>query len=210
MSFDLGTNIQQHWKTWEELQGLKKDYKILQEKYEANVEAYNSQAQDLNIANQTLEIYRDMHNQACAEKEGLKAELMDYKNWYINRPKHTNEQIETLRFDNEHLQKDVAEKDLQIAALKDRLGEYEKMYFQSDMFKDKPDNLEKEKEYWKDAAENARKDVAHWQTKAERLMEDRQNEPYWKAQAANLRRENAAYKKLLEPILEYAQTLSKT
>ena len=208
MSFDLGTNIQQHWKTWEELQGLKKDYKILQEKYKANMEAYNSQSNELKAAQERIKQQEELISVLNA-----RIDKALYRNRrMIAEASKKQEQIETLRFDNEHLQKDIAEKDLQIAALKDQLCEYEKplVWPPIRMFKDKPDNLEKEKEYWKDAAKNARKDVAHWQTKAERLMEDRQNEPYWKAQAANLRRENAAYKKLLEPILEYAQTTSRS
>lgn len=205
MSFDLGTTVEQHWKAYNpqlnELKATQEQIKQ-QESVIADLQAQFDAAI-------YLETYVRKNLQECEQ------ELALYKNWYKNiqvEHKQQQEQIETLRFDNEHLQKDVAEKDLQIAALKDKLAKYGEPFawIPIRMFKGKPDNLEKEKEYWKDAAKNARKDVAHWQTKAERLMEDRQNEPYWKAQAANLRRENAAYKKLLEPILEYAQTLSKT
>ncbi len=67
-------------------------------------------------------------NSKTPNAEECEQELALYKNWYKNiqveHKQHTNEQIETLRFDNEHLQKDVAEKDLQIAALKDRLAKY--------------------------------------------------------------------------------------
>jgi hypothetical protein len=107
-------------------------------------------------------------------KEQLQ-ELSQYKHKY----KNTQEQIETLRFDNEHLQKDIAEKDLQIAGLKNVLCEHKKAYIQLDLSRDKTSDLEKEKDYWR-------------------------------AIAKSFQRENDAYKKLLSPIMEYAQTQSKT
>ena len=208
MSFAMFETQYRLFSLLEEHQGLKAEYKTLQDLYKANVEAYNVQSNELKAAQERIKQQEELISVLNA-----RIDKALYRNRrMIAEASKKQEQIETLRFDNEHLQKDIAEKDLQIAALKDKLAKYGEPFawIPIRMFKDKPDNLEKEKEYWKDAAKNARKDVAHWQTKAERLMEDRQNEPYWKAQAANLRRENAAYKKLLEPILEYAQTLSKT
>jgi chromosome segregation ATPase len=208
MSFDLFETQYRLSSLLEEHQDLKKEYEALQDLYKANVKAYNVQSNELKAAQERIKQQEELISVLNA-----RIDKALYRNRrMIAEASKKQEQIETLRFDNEHLQKDIAEKDLQIAALKDKLAKYGEPFawIPIRMFKDKPDNLEKEKEYWKDAAKNARKDVAHWQTKAERLMEDRQNEPYWKAQAANLRRENAAYKKLLEPILEYAQTLSKT
>jgi chromosome segregation ATPase len=123
--------------------------------------------------------------------------LEDKENIY-REYKHQQEQIETLRFDNEHLQKDIAEKDLQIAALKDQLSEYQKPIVWPpidwgvalEQHKDKIQKLKKEKDHWQDAAKN--------------------EAIYWKAQAEDLRRKNEVYEKLLKPIIEYAQTLSKT
>lgn len=234
MSFAMNTNIQQHWKTWEELQGLKAEYKTLQEKYKANVEAYNSQLNELKATQEQIKqqesviadlqarfdaaIYQETYIRKNLQE--CEQELALYKNWYKNiqvEHKQQQEQIETLRFDNEHLQKDVAEKDLQIAALKNQVDGPQEPFFihqplsangtKLEHWKEKPDNLEKEKEYWKDAAKNARKDVAHWESAA---YISKTGEAYWKAQAEDLRRKNEAYEKLLKSILEYAQTTSRS
>jgi chromosome segregation ATPase len=179
-----------------EMDKLQAEFKSLQDLYRANVCAYYSQAQDLKVANQTLETYRDLHNakveayedksnqlrvalENIKQKESIISVLKDRLNaaarmreqfqelsQYKHINKNTQEQIETLRFDNEHLQKDIAEKDLQIAALKDEFNRLPILESPINWEKDleqynKIQNLEKEKDYWRAVARTLQREMTH-------------------------------------------------